>query len=86
MISGFVSILTRIRTHTIHNDVIKWKHFQRYWTLCEGNPPVNGGFPAQRPVTRSLDVFFKSAPEQTAEQAIETPMVWDAIVLIMTSL
>ena len=31
-------------------------------TLCEGNPPVIGGFPsqspAQRPVTRSFDGFF----------------------------
>ena len=36
-----------------HDDVIKWKHFPRYWILaiCAGNSP------AQRPVTRSL-VFF----------------------------
>ena len=26
--------------------------------LCEGNPPVTGGFPSQRPETRSFDVFF----------------------------
>ena len=26
--------------------------------LCEGNPPVPGGFPSQRPVTGSFDVFF----------------------------
>ena len=27
--------------------------------ICgEGNPPVKGGFPSQRPVTRSFDVFF----------------------------
>ena len=26
--------------------------------LCEGNPSVTGGFPSQRPVTRSFDVFF----------------------------
>ena len=25
--------------------------------LCEGNPPVTGGFPSQRPVMRMLDVF-----------------------------
>ena len=22
--------------------IIKWKHFPRYWALCEGNPPVTG--------------------------------------------
>ena len=26
--------------------------------LCAGNSPVPGEFPTQRPVTRSLDVFF----------------------------
>ena len=30
--------------------------------------------------------FLWSAPEQTAEQAIQTPVVWDAIAVIMTSL
>ena len=27
-------------------------------TVCAGNSPVPGEFPAQRPVTRSFDVFF----------------------------
>ena len=40
-----------------HDDVIKWKHF-RVTGLCTGNSPVTGEFPAQRPVTRSFDVFF----------------------------
>ena len=26
--------------------------------LCEGNSPVTGEFPSQRPVTQSFDVFF----------------------------
>ena len=26
--------------------------------ICAGNSPVSGEFPAQRPVTRSFDVFF----------------------------
>ena len=41
-----------------HDDVINWKHFQRYWRICEGDPPVTGEFPSQRPMTRSIDVFF----------------------------
>ena len=28
--------------------------------------------------------FLWSAPEQTVEQTIETPVIWDAIALIMT--
>ena len=41
-----------------HDDVIKWKHFLRYWPFVWGihRSPVNS--PHKRPVTRSFDVFF----------------------------
>ena len=32
--------------------------FSALLALSEGNSPVTGEFPAQRPVTRSFDVFF----------------------------
>ena len=32
--------------------------FSALLAICEGNSPVTGEFPAQRPVTRSFDVFF----------------------------
>ena len=32
--------------------------------LCAGNSPVTGEFPAQRPVTRSFDVFFDLRPNK----------------------
>ena len=38
----------------LHDDVIK---FSALLAICAGNSPVNGEFPAQRPVTRSFDVF-----------------------------
>ena len=44
--------------HELHDDVIKWNHFPRYWTLCAGNSPVPGEFPSQKPVTWSFDIFF----------------------------
>ena len=46
--------------HGFHDDVIKWKHFPRYWPFVRGihRSPVTGEFHAQRPVTRSFDVFF----------------------------
>ena len=53
--------------------------------FCAGNSPVTGEFPAQRPVTRSFD-FFLSALELTVEQTMETPVIWNAIALIITSL
>ena len=39
------------RLKMMHDDVIKWKHFPRYW-------PFVRGIHRQRPVTRSFDVFF----------------------------
>ena len=39
-----------------------WRHqmetFSALLTLCAGNSPVTGEFSAQRPITRSFDVFF----------------------------
>ena len=32
--------------------------FSVFLAICVGNSPVTGEFPAQRPVTRSFDVFF----------------------------
>ena len=32
--------------------------FSAVLALCEGNSPVTGKFPTQRPVTRSFGVFF----------------------------
>ena len=56
--------------------------------LCAGNSLVTGEFPAQRPVTRSFDVFANglSEPEPTIKETMPTPVIWDAIALIMTSL
>ena len=59
-----------------------WCHpmdpFSALLPICEGNPPVIGGFPSQRPVTRSFDVFFnlrlnKRLSKQSRHRWIETP-------------
>ena len=34
------------------------KTFSALLAICVGNSPVSGKFPAQRPVTRSFDIFF----------------------------
>ena len=43
-------------------DCSWWRHnmetFSALLALCAENPPVTGEFPAQRPVTRSFDVFL----------------------------
>ena len=61
------------------------KKFSTSLALCGGvgDPPVTGGVPSQRPVMQSFD-FFWSAAEQTFEQIIETPVISDTIMPIMT--
>ena len=59
-----------------------WRHqmeiFSALLSLCEGNPPVTCGFPSQRPVTRSFDVFLylrlnKGLSKQSRRRWSETP-------------
>ena len=54
--------------------------------LCGGNSLVTGEFPSQRPVTWSFDVFFDLRLNKRLKQTIKTPVIWDAIALITTSL
>ena len=45
-----------------------WRHqmetFSTLLAICAENSPVPGEFPAQRPVTRSFDVFFDLRPNK----------------------
>ena len=59
-----------------------WRHqvetFSALLAFCVGNSPVTGEFPAQRPVTRSFDVFFdlrlnKQLSKQSWGWWFETP-------------
>ena len=68
-----------------HDDVIKRRH-------CFGLLAFVGESTGHRwiPLTQISDAelwyFHWSAPEQTVEQSIVMPVIWDAIALIMTSL
>ena len=50
----------------IHHDVIKWKHFPRYWSFVRGihRSPVDSPYKGQ---WRGTLMFFLSAAEQTVE-------------------
>ena len=65
---GFVSPKLHVSTYR-NQQHCWWFHKCAWWrhqmktysallTICAGNSPVTGEFPAQRPVTRSFDVFF----------------------------
>ena len=52
--------------------------FSALLAICEGNSPVTGEFPSQRPVTRSFDFFFdprlnKQSSKQSRRRCFETP-------------
>ena len=52
--------------------------FSTLLALCEVNPPITGGFPSQRPVARSFNIFFglrlnKWLSKQWRRRWFETP-------------
>ena len=76
-----------------------WRHqretFSASLALCVGNSPITGEFPAQRPVTRSFDVFsdlrlIQQLSQQSRRWWFETPSrpLWrhcNGIVITVTS-
>ena len=58
--------------------------FSALLALGAGNPPVTGGFPSQRSVMQSFDVFFGLGLSKCLSE--KSPPISDAIALIMTSL
>ena len=56
--------------------------FSALLAVCEGNPPVDS---PHRGTDAEL-CYFSYAPEQTVDETIQTPAIWDVIALIMTSL
>ena len=54
-----------------------WRHqmetFSTLLALCEGNPPIIGGFPPQRPVMQSFDVLFD--PRLNKSWTIKIPVI-----------
>ena len=64
-------------THTPYSGglfIWWWRHYMNFSALlafCEGNPLIARGFPTQRPVAWSLDIYFDA---QTFE-IVELPMI-----------
>ena len=64
----FVKHLLFTNRMTLPHQVTWWCHqmetFSALLAICAGNSPVPGEFPAQRPVTRSFDVFLDLRPNE----------------------
>ena len=65
---------SRNQTTGIHYDVTKWKYFRVTGPLW-GESTGNRWFPLKKASDAELWYFLGSAPEQTVEQTIETPMI-----------
>ena len=52
--------------------------FSALLALCEENLPVT--------LTKASEADLWSAPEQAVERTVKTPVIWDTIALIRTSL
>ena len=70
----------------LHYDAIKWKRFPRYWPFVRGFHRLPRWIPQTNASDAELWCFLWSTPEQTVEPVIETPVIWGAIALMMTSL
>ena len=68
-----------------HDDVIKWKHISCYWPFVR-ETTAHQWIPLTKVSDAELWCFLWFAPGQTGEQTIETPVICDAIALLMTSL
>ena len=77
--------LTDMTYVIIRYDVIKWKHFSRYRPFEKGIHRLPVDSPNRGHWRVALKLLW-STPKQTGKQTIETPGIWDAIALIMTSL
>ena len=55
----------------------------RNWSFAKG---IHRWIPVTKASDAELWYFLWSAPQQTVEQTIETPVIWDANALIMTPL
>ena len=73
----------------LYIETTSWRHqmetFFVLLALCEGNTPVTGGFPSQRPVTRGFIFIFFNLNKQLNKQSRRRWFL-DTIAPTMTSL
>ena len=65
-----------------HDDVIKWKHFPRYWSFVRGIHRWPLVSPHKGQCREALMFFYL----RLNKCFFKTPVIWDTISLIMTSL
>ena len=64
------------------DKILAWRRnqmeaFSVLLALCERNPTVTGGFPSQKPVTPSFDIFFDLRLNKRWNKTMEVPAISD---------
>ena len=77
-----ISVSMQLIAHTwFHMMTSSNEIFSALLALCVGNSQITGGFP-HKGQRRGAWCFLWSVAEQTVEQTIETPVIWDATVVM----
>ena len=74
---------TNVRLVNVYNTYMmtSW-HASALLALCEGNPPVTGGFPSQRVSKAWLCCLLCCECEKIAEQTVGCLVNWSAVMLM----
>ena len=54
--------------------------------LCEGDPPVTGGYPSHGASNARFDVFFDVSWNKRLSKTVDSPAIWDARAYCVMSL
>ena len=65
-----------------HDDVIKWKHFPRYWLFVRRIHRLPVDSPHKGQWREALMFFLWCTSEQTVEQTVEMLVIWDTMALL----
>ena len=63
-----------------------YKNFLSLLSLCEGNPPVTGGFPSQTDINGDIwNVFFAESLNSLLNKLSQFPVISYVIMLLNTT-
>ena len=79
-----VTFLADVFKLICHDGVIKWKHFPSYWHFVR-EITDHRWIPLTKASDADIWCLLWFAPEQKGALTLVTLVIWDAIVLIMTS-
>ena len=75
-------MMTNFESH-MHDDVIKWKLFPRYWSFVS---EIYRSIPLTQASDVELRCFLHVRQNKKVKEIVDMLVIWDSIRLIVTSL